>query len=286
MANDSGRTFKSTMASLHAIWYELVDHHGNSMKDDGPEKMVSSFKDITAFRNQLFSMNREILNLHDANNLVVYPNMEALKNQEPLNEDESVPMGSSLQDAIIVIVDRTKPPPGKKQRLEDVKQQHIPYWIDSDAWQAFLSLPGLEVDDTNFFRALLSAPVVPATSLDDLPISKCSEDKIHTYTDESTKVQVVCLPYAFPNSLLLDSHVVFIRPFHVDFIKAMIECPRRRIVVVGNSGIGKSFLQVVILLWWASSELRPDDSMNAFFDTIHVIARVERLHKTDVFFKS
>ncbi|KAH9147246.1 hypothetical protein AeRB84_009088, partial [Aphanomyces euteiches] len=224
------------------------------MKDDGQEKIVSSFKDISAFRNHLFSMNPEFLNLHDADNLVVYPNMEAFKNQEPLNDDASLPMESSLQDAII-------------QRLEDVKQQFIPYWIDSDDWQAFLSSPGLEVDDTNFFRALLSAPVVPVTSLDDFPISKCSKDKIHTYTDESTKVQVVCLPYAIPKSRVLESHVLFIRPFHVDFVKAIIACPRGGVVVIGNAGIGKSFLQLVILL------------------CIHVIARVERLHKTDIFFK-
>ncbi|CAK4670559.1 unnamed protein product [Aphanomyces euteiches] len=273
------------MASHNKVWYELVDEHGNSMKDDGQEKIVSSFKDISAFRNHLFSMNQEFLNLHDANNLVVYPNMEAFKNQEPLNDDASLPMESSLQDAIIVVVDPTKPPPSKKQRLEDVKQQFIPYWIDSDDWQAFLSSPGLEVDDTNFFRALLSAPVVPVTSLDDLPISKCSQVKIHTYTDESTKVQVVCLPYAIPKSRVLESHVLFIRPFHVDFVKAIIACPRGGVAVIGNAGIGNSFLQLVILLWWARSELRPDSSMDTFFDIIHVIARVERHHKTDIFFK-
>ncbi|CAK4113052.1 unnamed protein product, partial [Aphanomyces euteiches] len=72
--------------------------------------------------------------------------------------------------------------------------------------------------------------------------------KIHTYTDESTKVQVVCLPYAIPKSRVLESHVLFIRPFHVDFVKAIIACPRGGVVVIGNAGIGKSFLQLVILL--------------------------------------
>ncbi|KAH9096866.1 hypothetical protein LEN26_017254 [Aphanomyces euteiches] len=231
-------------------------------------------------------MNRDILSLHDAANLVVYTNKEALNDQQPLNRDALVPEDSSLGNAIMVVVDYTAPPRLKKQRLEDLRETEKPSWISLGAWQAFLSSPGLKMDERPFFRALLTAEVVRVTSLDDLPISKCSEDKIHTYIDESTNVQVVCLPYTFPRSRLLKSHVLFIRPFHVDFIKAMIECPHRCIVVVGNSGIGKSFLQLVLLLWWARPELRLDPSMETFFNSIRVIARLERGRKTDVFFRN
>ncbi|CAK4091600.1 unnamed protein product [Aphanomyces euteiches] len=68
-------------------------------------------------------------------------------------------------------------------------------------------------------------------------------------------------------------------------IKAMIACMPRRIVLVGNAGIGKSYLQLVILLWWARPQLRPDGSLDKFFDKIAVIARVERDNRTDLFFK-
>ncbi|KAH9090689.1 hypothetical protein LEN26_018880 [Aphanomyces euteiches] len=68
-------------------------------------------------------------------------------------------------------------------------------------------------------------------------------------------------------------------------IQAMIACMARRIVVVGNAGIGKSYLELVILLWWARRELRPDCNLDDFFDDINTIARLERGLRTDLFFK-
>ncbi|RQM20542.1 hypothetical protein B5M09_010138 [Aphanomyces astaci] len=72
----------------------------------------------------------------------------------------------------------------------------------------------------------------------------------------------------------------------------MIACTEHRIVVVGNAGIGKSYMQLVILVWWARPELRPvlenvDDgaALDKFLDGIEAIARVERDSWTDLFFK-
>ncbi|CAK4077018.1 unnamed protein product [Aphanomyces euteiches] len=60
----------------------------------------------------------------------------------------------------------------------------------------------------------------------------------------------------------------------------------RRIAVVGNAGIGKEYIELVILLWRARRELRPDYTLDDFFNGIDVIARVERDNRTDLFFKS
>ena len=66
----------------------------------------------------------------------------------------------------------------------------------------------------------------------------------------------------------------------------MIKCYSKRIVVVGNAGIGKSYMQLLILLWWARKELRPEGvKWDDFLDSIDVITRVERGDKSNLFFK-
>ena len=67
----------------------------------------------------------------------------------------------------------------------------------------------------------------------------------------------------------------------------MVNCRSSRIVVVGNAGIGKSYMQVMILLWWAREALRPDAlKQDPFFDKIKLITRLERGYFMDLFFKN
>ena len=67
----------------------------------------------------------------------------------------------------------------------------------------------------------------------------------------------------------------------------MIATRDNRIVLIGNAGIGKSYMQLMILLWWARKELRPAGSeWDEFLDSIQVLARVEIDSKSDLFFKS
>jgi hypothetical protein len=63
----------------------------------------------------------------------------------------------------------------------------------------------------------------------------------------------------------------------------------RRVVLVGNSGIGKSYMQLLILLWWARKELRPQGRAviwDEFLDGVNLIARVEVGRQTDLFIKN
>lgn len=144
-----------------------------------------------------------------------------------------------------------------------------PSCLDFDAWVKLQTSPGIQVSGilsslssadiclaSGFFQALLRAPIEQVGSFKDLPIAQSCRDCIVMYTDPSTNVEVVCLPYELPQSSLLESHVVFIRPYHFDLIQAMIDSQSRRIVVVGNSGSGTSYIQLVVLLWWARPELR------------------------------
>ncbi|KAF0701968.1 hypothetical protein AaE_016212 [Aphanomyces astaci] len=73
-------------------------------------------------------------------------------------------------------------------------------------------------------------------------------------------------------------------------LKAMTACKQPRIAVVGKAGIGKLYMQLVILLWWARPELRPvaenvnnGAALDKFFDDIEAIARVERESWTDLY---
>ncbi|KAF0692132.1 hypothetical protein As57867_016694, partial [Aphanomyces stellatus] len=160
-------------------------------------------------------------------------------------------------------------------------------FCNRSAWLNFKGKAGLNVSDSKFFDAILTSPILAVGSIDKLPIAKPDPTSITTFTDPSTNVQVICLPISLPDSRVIGSHVVYVRPFNIGIIKAMISSMARNIVVVGNAGIGKSYMQLVILLWWARRELRPDDDIfNEFFDGIDAIARVERDNQTDIFFKS
>ncbi|KAJ3113750.1 hypothetical protein HK100_001893 [Physocladia obscura] len=143
---------------------------------------------------------------------------------------------------------------------------------DDDIWQKFVISERLESPDSQFFEALLTN-----RHIEELPIAEPPKDCITTYTDPSTKVQVICLPHPLPRSVMIGSHVIFIRPFNIAMMKTMIACTTGRIVVVGNEGIGKSYIQLVIFLWWMRKELRPQGvEWDDFFDHINVIARLER----------
>jgi hypothetical protein len=105
--------------------------------------------------------------------------------------------------------------------------------------------------------------------------------------DPATKVQVICLPQPFPKSLTIESHAIFIRPFNVEMMESMIKTSCRRVVLVGNAGIGKLYMQLLILLWWARKELRPPGvDWKEFLDGIRVIARAEVERHTDLFIKN
>ncbi|KAJ3373535.1 hypothetical protein HDU84_000978, partial [Entophlyctis sp. JEL0112] len=59
------------------------------------------------------------------------------------------------------------------------------------------------------------------------------------------------------------------------------------IVLVGNAGIGKSYMQLIIFLWWARKDLRPPGvDWDGFMESIHAVVRLEIGLETDLFFKS
>ncbi|KAI9329286.1 hypothetical protein BDR26DRAFT_872742 [Obelidium mucronatum] len=153
------------------------------------------------------------------------------------------------------------------------------------SWKQFATTTTLNLSKTKFFKSLLSNRIVKAQSIHELPITEPRIGCITIYTDPTTKVQVVCLPQSLPNSTMIGSHIVFVRLFNVAIMKAMVRCLASRIVVIGNAGIGKSYMQLMILIWWTRQDLRPP-GLNEFFDQIHVIARLERGHQTDLFFKN
>ncbi|KAJ3371637.1 hypothetical protein HDU84_001254, partial [Entophlyctis sp. JEL0112] len=69
-------------------------------------------------------------------------------------------------------------------------------------------------------------------------------------------------------------------------MESMIKCTNRKIVLVGNAGIGKSYMQLMILLWWARKDLRPPGvDWDEFMESIHAVLRWEIGMKTDFFFK-
>ncbi|KAJ3192011.1 hypothetical protein HDU82_003344, partial [Entophlyctis luteolus] len=160
-----------------------------------------------------------------------------------------------------------------------------PQSVPLNNWEGLVSGPGFKKPDPQFFHSLLNDPVVEVNSIKELPISQPRVGCITSYTDPVTKVQVICLPHLF-KSYIIESHIFFIRPFNVAMMEAMIKCTSRNIVLVGNTGIGKSYMQLMILLWWARKELRPlGVDWDGFMESIHAVVRFEQGLQTDLFFK-
>ncbi|ETV64269.1 hypothetical protein H257_18815 [Aphanomyces astaci] len=283
------------MASNRRVWVTLVDGKGDQLMSPG-KVSVSPDSDVDDLKQAVKAMYHDsILERIPPPALSVYADQAAFaRNDAPLAADARVEgYGEHLANAILVVAPFTS---NKRQRGDDVETQgalESPVSVLSNkAWQAFVSTAKPTLSDSNFFHALCTAPINPVDRIEDLPIAEPVPGCITTFTDPITQVQVVCLPHRLPRSTLIFSHVVFIRPFTVAMVKAMTTCMEPRIAVVGNTGIGKSFMQLVILLWWARPELRPvpenvDDgaALDKFLDGIQAIARVERGSCTDLFFK-
>ncbi|KAI9335783.1 hypothetical protein BDR26DRAFT_920410, partial [Obelidium mucronatum] len=159
--------------------------------------------------------------------------------------------------------------------------------FSDDRWQHLVeNNPGLELSESEFLKSLLDDRYVEVKSIHELPIANPLIGCITSYTDPITKVQVICLPQPLPSPTMIGSHIIFVRPFNITMMNAMLACQTDRIIVVGNAGIGKSYMQLLILLWWARRDLRPEEAnWDSFFDQIQVVARLERGRRTDLFFK-
>ncbi|KAJ3194529.1 hypothetical protein HDU82_002440, partial [Entophlyctis luteolus] len=148
-----------------------------------------------------------------------------------------------------------------------------PQSVSLDNWEELVTKQNLKKPDSQFFHSLLNDRVVEVNSIKELPISQPRIGCITSYTDLVTKI--------------IGSHVVFIRQFNVAMMEAMIECTSSNIVLVGNAGIGKSYMQLIIFLWWARKDLRPPGvDWDGFMESIHAVVRLEIGLETDLFFKS
>ncbi|RHY71155.1 hypothetical protein DYB30_013189 [Aphanomyces astaci] len=270
------------MARDRRIWVALVDGNGARLMSPGKVN-ISPDSDVDDVKQAVEAMYRgSALERITRTDLSVYADQAAfVRNDAPLAADARVEgYGEHLANAILVVSPFTS---NKRQRWEDVETHEVvesPVSVFSnDAWREF---------DSSAKPKLSGKPP-------DLPIAEPAEGCITTFMDLKTKVQVVCLPHRLPKSAVMKSHIVLIRPFTVKMIIAMAACTDSHIAVVGNAGIGKSYMQLVILLWWARPELRPvvgngdgAATLAKFFDGIDAIARVELgdiTIRADLYFK-
>ncbi|ETV70611.1 hypothetical protein H257_13984 [Aphanomyces astaci] len=282
------------MASNRRIWVTLVDGKGVQLMSPGKVNVSpdSDVDDVTDTVKAMYSGGA--LERIAPTDLSVYADQAAFaRNDVPLAADTMVEgYDEHLANPILVVAPFTS---NKRQRDEDVETHEAmesPVSVFSNkAWREFVSTVKLKFSDSNFFNAHCTAPINPVDSIEDLAIAESFEDCITTFTNPITKVQVGCLPHCLRRSTLILNHNVYIRPFTVAMLKAMTACKQPRIAVVGKAGIGKSYMQLVILLWWARPELRPvaenvdnGAALDKFLDDIEAIARVERESWTDLYF--